>query len=175
MKALVIYESMFGTTREIAEAIAEGLRGQLEVETVEVGTAGPPPADIDLLVVGGPTHAFSMSRETTRKSAREQAKGFGITPVSQGIGVRDWLDKVGRADGAKAAVFDTSAKAPRWVPTGSAAKAIGKALSGKGYRLIVRPEQFRIDGSNPKLLPGELDRAKAWGADLAARLQQQAA
>ena len=170
MKALVIYELMFGTTREIAEAIADGLRSKLEVDAVEVGVAGPPPTDVDLLVVGGPTHAFSMSRETTREGAREQAKGFGITPVSQGIGVRDWLDGVPAAGERLAATFDTSAKAPRWVPTGSAAKAIGKALSGKGYRLVVAPEQFRIDGKNPQLVPGELDRAKAWGASLAAQM-----
>ncbi len=170
MKALVIYESMFGTTHEIAEAIAEGIRGAFDVESAEVGHAGQPPGDIDLLVVGGPTHAFSMSREATRANAKAQAAEFGVTPVSQGIGVRDWLDTLGSAGGKAAAVFDTSAKAPRWVPTGSAAKAIGKVLSGKGYRLIVAPEQFRIDGRNPKLLPGELERAKAWGASLAGRL-----
>lgn len=172
MKALVIYESMFGTTRQIAEAIAEGLRTRLEVESAEVGVAGAPPADIDLLVVGGPTHAFSMSRQTTRDGAREQAKGFGITPVSQGIGVRDWLGNVPSGAGRLAAAFDTSAKAPRWVPTGSAAKAIAKVLSGKGYRVVNAPEQFRIDGKNPQLVPGEADRAKAWGAALAAEISR---
>ncbi len=172
MKALVIYESLFGTTREIAEAVAEGLRRKLEVETVEVGAAGAPPADIDLLVIGGPTHAFSMSRETTRQGGREQAKGFGITPVSQGIGVRDWLAAAPAGAGRLAAAFDTSAKAPRWVPTGSAAKAIAKGLSGKGYRVMVAPEQFRIDGKNPQLVPGEAERAKAWGEALAAEISR---
>lgn len=172
MKALVVFESMFGTTREIAEAIAAGLRSKLDAEIVEVGAAGAPRADIDLLVVGGPTHAFSMSRETTRASAREQAKGFGVTPVSQGIGVRDWLVGLASGIGRLAASFDTSAKAPRWVPTGSAAKAIGKALSGKGYRLVAAPEQFRIEGGNPKLMPGELERAEAWGVSLAAQMRR---
>ena len=51
--------------------------------------------------------------------------------------------------------------------TREVAEAIGKVLSGKGYRLIAAPEQFRIDGRNPQLVPGEADRARAWGASLA--------
>ena len=69
MKALVVFESMFGNTKEIAEAIAEGLRDTLETECLEVGQAPAPWEDIDLLVVGGPTHQFGLSRPDSRKGA----------------------------------------------------------------------------------------------------------
>jgi flavodoxin len=67
MRALVVYESMFGNTQAIANAIVQGLSGRMRVEALEVGVA---PATIDddvaLLVVGGPTHAFGLSRPQTR-------------------------------------------------------------------------------------------------------------
>jgi flavodoxin len=76
MRALIVYESMFGNTRQIAEAVAEGLRAghdaaPVEVGLVEVGEAPATVADVDLLVVGGPTHALGMSRPETRQSATE--------------------------------------------------------------------------------------------------------
>ena len=89
MGALVVYESMFGNTKAIAEAVAEGLATRMRAEVVEVGSA---PAhvgrEIALLVAGGPTHAFSMSRASTRDSAAQQATG---PLVSGGRGVREWL------------------------------------------------------------------------------------
>jgi hypothetical protein len=93
MKALVVFESIFGNTQHIAEAIAEGLRG--EVEVVEVGKARAEIAGVDLLVVGGPTHAWGMSRAMTRSGARDQAAKAGTKPVSEGEGVRDWLARLG--------------------------------------------------------------------------------
>ncbi|MEX1126227.1 MAG: flavodoxin, partial [Acidimicrobiia bacterium] len=72
MKALVVYESMFGNTKLIAEAVAGGLTRHLDVETVEVGQKPVFGPGVDLVVVGGPTHAFGMTRASTRKSAAEQ-------------------------------------------------------------------------------------------------------
>ena len=76
MRALVVFESMFGNTEKIAAAIGEGLATRMPVDVVEVGIA---PLDIDadtvLLVVGGPTHAFGMSRPQTRQDAVKQAGG----------------------------------------------------------------------------------------------------
>ncbi|GAA2882043.1 flavodoxin family protein [Nonomuraea rubra] len=70
MDALVIYESMYGNTKKIAEAVAEGLATRMRAEVVEVGSAPPQIGkEIALLVVGGPTHAFSMSRASTRQPA----------------------------------------------------------------------------------------------------------
>jgi Flavodoxin len=84
MRARVVYESMFGNTQVVAQAVAEGLAKSLAVDLEEVGTAATDiSADIDLLVVGGPTHAFGMSRERTRESAAEQA-ARGIVSAGEG-------------------------------------------------------------------------------------------
>ena len=74
MRARVVYESMFGNTQVIAQAVAEGLAMNMTVDLEEVGSAATEMSgDVGLLVVGGPTHAFGMSRERTRESAAEQA------------------------------------------------------------------------------------------------------
>lgn len=84
MRAQVVVESSFGNTRAVAEAVAEGL-GDAEVRSVE--TASHELAGIDLLVVGGPKHAFGMSREGTRAEAiRQGAPGGPGQP-----GIREWL------------------------------------------------------------------------------------
>lgn len=62
MKALVVYESMFGNTEQVARAVATGLGRHLDVELVAVANAPDTVSDVDLVVVGGPTHAFSMTR-----------------------------------------------------------------------------------------------------------------
>ena len=89
MNTLVVYESMWGNTRAVAEAVAAPLGD--DVTLVEVNDAPDElPADLDLLVVGGPTHAFSMSRASTRRDA--VAKGASTGHVERGI--REWLDEV---------------------------------------------------------------------------------
>src|SRR4051812_43182176 len=105
MKALVIYESMFGNTRTVAEAIAEGLAEHLSTEVVEVGQAPTTvPDDVSLLVLGGPTHAFGMSRANTRADAARQTQG----PVlSWRIGQREWLEQAELPRGLAVATFDT--------------------------------------------------------------------
>ena len=83
-QALVVYESMFGNTEQVAEAIGEGLRSKVEAEVVRVDRAPEVlPDSLDLLVVGGPTHAFSMSRPGTRESA--SAQGTVVMPSQVGI------------------------------------------------------------------------------------------
>ena len=71
MSILVVYESMWGNTRAVADAIARGLGPDTAVVEVTRAPADIP-ADVDLLVVGGPTHAFSMSRGTTRHDAAQR-------------------------------------------------------------------------------------------------------
>jgi flavodoxin len=69
----VVYESMFGNTKSVARAVADGLSERFDVDLRDVSQA--PASDIgpvDLIVVGGPTHAFSLSRPATRASALEQ-------------------------------------------------------------------------------------------------------
>lgn len=161
MRALVVYESMFGNTKEIAEAVAEGLARHMVVETVEVGHTRPLPDDTGLVVVGGPTHAFGMSRESTRRDAAKQAGG---TVVSQRIGLREWLATV-HADGIPSASFDTRVDHPR-LP-GSAARAAGRQLHRDGFTQVAPANSFYVTGTTGPLLDGETDRAREWGEKLA--------
>jgi len=163
MRTLVVFESMFGNTQEIATAVAEGLSSHLSVDVVEVGAASTVIGDdVEFLVVGGPTHAFGLSRPGTRQSAAQQA---GEHLVSAGLGLREWLAAVHGGSGrVAAAAFDTRVKKPG-LP-GSAARAAGKRLSRLGCRLIARPASFYVAGTPGPLLPGERERARTWGEKL---------
>ena len=174
MRALVVYESIFGNTRDVATSIAAGLRtrGDFVVDLVEVGEAPASGEGYDLLVVGGPIHAWGMTRPGTRSGAREQAKSAQKEPVSTGIGVREWLRMLAPTlEEHPAAAFDTAMKT-RWFPVGSAAKGEAKALARSGYQLIVAPEHFRVEGTEGPMVPGELERAQAWGAMLAESIDE---
>ncbi|HEY8472594.1 MAG TPA: flavodoxin [Natronosporangium sp.] len=162
MRALVVYESMFGNTQAIAEAIGGGLASTMAVEVIEVGAAPTQLADdLDLLVVGGPTHAFSMSRPQTRADAIKQADG---PVISIGDGLREW---VGRVSGTvAAATFDTRVTRPRLA--GSAARAAERRLRRRGLRMVAKPASFYVQGTTGPLCPGETDRARRWGEQLAA-------
>ena len=160
MRALVIFESAFGNTQEIAQAIAEGLSAHMLVDVAEAGVA---PDDLghqlDLLVVGGPTQGFSMSRPGTRASAAKQASQGLVSP---GIGLREWLARAQGVSFGAAAAFDTRFKKPRWL-TGSAARAAEKRLREIGYRIAAPAESFFVAGTTGPLVDGELDRARRWG------------
>lgn len=166
MRAVVMYESMFGNTRDVASAIAEGLAIHGDVEVVDVGAADRTvEAEVDLLVIGGPTHAFGLSRRKTRADAVKQK---GSAPVSSGDGIREWLDRAGRpARATAAAAFDTKVDKP--IP-GSAARAAEKRLRRLGYLIAAAAATFRVADVAGPLKPGELDRARAWGDQLGAAL-----
>jgi len=167
MRALVVFESMFGNTQVIAKAVADGLSASLSTDLLEVGVAPTVIGDdVDLLVVGGPTHAFGLSRPETRRSAADQA-GEGV--VSAGIGLREWLGAVqGGSRRVAVAAFDTRVRKPR-LP-GSAAAAAGKRLRRRGYRMLGRPASFYVTGTPGPLLAGEPERARRWGAELGSEL-----
>src|SRR4029079_8676747 len=100
MKAVVIYESMYGNTHKIANAIAEGLRWHGEAVVVPIGDADASLlSDADLVVVGGPTHAHGMSHAATRKGAVEaSAKPGSDLELDVGAdtrqGLREWFASV---------------------------------------------------------------------------------
>jgi hypothetical protein len=136
----------------------------LPVDVTDVGTAPARPADVVLLVVGGPTHAFGLSRPATRKSARDQG---ATAPVE--VGLREWLAALPPVDRPVAvATFSTRVAKPR-VP-GSAARAARKALRRSGYPVELAAEDFWVAGTPGPLLDGETDRARDWGAALGARM-----
>jgi Flavodoxin len=169
MRALVVYESMFGNTKAIAEAVAAGVSSQMTVDVVEVGHASPVvDQDVDLLVVGGPTHAFGMSRPRTRSSAAEQVS-TGL--VSTGAGLREWLEKLECSPTTGTAAFDTRVDKPR-LP-GTASHAAEKRLRRRGCTIAARGTSFLVDGMTGPLLPGEEDRARRWGESVAATVVAQ--
>lgn len=170
MRALVVYESMYGNTHVIATHIAAGLRDRHEVSLVSVANATAElVAQADLLVVGAPTHIHGLptasSRQAARKAAAKPDSGLTLDPDSGGPALRDWL--AGRADGhGLAAAFDTRLTgAP--VLTGRASRGLAKLLRRHGYRLVAPPESFVVTKLNT-LVDGESSRARRWGAALAA-------
>lgn len=160
MRAFIVHESLFGNTARVAQAVADGMGGHLDVELHTV-VDGARPEGVDLLVVGGPTHAFSMSRATTRADAVSQ--GAGADPT---IGLREWLDQLPEGNDTPFAAFDTRVDIVRRLP-GSAAKAAAKVARKRGYRLVTRPESFYVQDTPGPLLEGEVQRAEVWGAQLA--------
>jgi flavodoxin len=168
MKALVVYESIYGNTQQVAEAIGKALSEQFDVTVAEVGdTRYDALLGIDLLVVGGPTHIFGMSRGFSRDKTREAMKGR--EPVSRGIGVRDWLDQLPKVANASAAAFDTRAHNVWRLPMGAAARGIASRLEAHGYQLVAEPEGFFIKDTEGPLDEGELERAAQWGHGLIER------
>ena len=169
MRGLVVYESMFGSTRSIAEAVAEGLRNQMEVEVLRAHDVRPEDlTGLDCLAVGAPTHAHSMPRPTTRKGAPEQLDKPGsdltLEPgADSDTGVREWLDSLGTLDLAGAA-FDTRVHASA-ILTGRASRGISRALVGHGVAIASPPESFLVDKQS-HLLTGETTRARTWGDQL---------
>jgi hypothetical protein len=173
MRAVIVYESMFGNTHQVAEHIAIGLRRTCDVVVTPVDGADEASlATADLLVVGGPTHVHGMSSATSRKAAVDQAakeEDLELDPDAEGPGLRNWFDELTAAHGSAAAAFDTRIDASPLL-TGRASKGIGKRLRHHGYDLVVEPTSFLVDKQN-HLIDGEADRAETWGASLGAILE----
>lgn len=159
MKTLVVVESAFGNTRSVADAIAEGV-GEATVVDVREADALPP---CDLLVVGGPTHAFGMSRPSTRDEATKQGGHGGDADA---VGLREWLDGLAVRPGQAAAAFDTRVTRVRHLP-GSAARKAAKALGRRGCQMVAPAESFYVEDVAGPLAEGELARARDWGRELA--------
>ena len=164
-KALVVYESMFGNTEQVAAAVARGLRRQgLNVDLSEVGSAPTSlPDDLELLVVGAPTHAFSLSRRSTRADAVRQ----GAPAERERVGLREWLGAV-RFDAARPptiSVFDTRIAKVRWLPKAAGPTAVRLAFK-HGLRTVDSPVAFIVAGLQGPIVDGELERAAAWGRQL---------
>jgi hypothetical protein len=172
MRAVIVFESMFGNTHGVADAVGRGLAPVLEVVVVSLAEAGRERlGGADLLVVGGPTHFHGMSRPRTRRWAASIAQKPGndlvLDPAAQGAGVREWLASLGDGDRMVAA-FDTRFSGPA-VLRGRASKAISRKLRGRGFEVVAEPESFFVDLKN-HLEPGEEARAQEWGRRLAASI-----
>ena len=162
MRALVVYESMYGNTHVVAGHIADGLRTLFEVEVVPVVQATPDRvAAADFVVVGGPTHAHGMSRPSTRQAAVEAAKKPGtdleLDVDAMGPGLREWFAGSGGVTRPCApAAFDTRIQMPAAI-TGRAGRGIARHLRHRGFHLVGEPESFFVDKHN-HLTDGQEER-----------------
>jgi Flavodoxin domain len=171
MRALIVYESMYGSTHLVANCIAEGLRDKAcDVSVVPVSRAAPDiVADTDLIVVGGPTHMHGMTSGSSRRAAVDAAdkpgSALSLEPEASGPGLRDWLHILRLGDGIPAAAFDTRLDGAAML-TGRASNGIARRLRQRGYHLVVPAQSFLVSKQNT-LLDSEADRARTWGASLA--------
>ena len=169
MRAVVVYESMYGNTHLVADAIGAGLSTVFDVSVVPVAEASPVVlAGADLVVVGGPTHVHGMSRASTRKAAVEAgskpAGGLTVEPDALAPGLREWFGSLGRYP-VKAAAFDTRVHGPAAL-TGRASKGVARLLREHGFDVAAEPESFLVTKQD-RLEPQETARAREWGTKLA--------
>jgi len=170
MRAVVVYESMYGNTHLVADAIGEGLGALGEVTVVSAHRADRELlAAADVVVVGGPTHAHGMTHASTRRAAADAAgkpdSDLDLDPDAEGPGLREWFADIGQVDGS-AAAFDTRMPGPPAL-TGRASKGIARKLRQHGATLVAEPESFLVTKDN-HIEAEEGQRAVAWGEKLAA-------
>jgi flavodoxin len=158
MKALIVYDSRFGNTEQLARAMADAIAGECDAVLVKAPSSFDA-GGYDLLIVGGPTEAHRMSA-TLRAS---------LTGLS-----RDGLK------GIPMATFDTRGRAPAWL-TGSAAKGAASRLQKAGCSLALAPESFFVKGGAQSaqggqyvLADGELERAGTWARRVVASVKRSA-
>ncbi len=150
MNTLVVYESQFGNTKKVAEAIGKAFESAGPVRVV--GTDGFEPsfiAGVDLLLIGGPTQAHGMTRSMGTFLDDLEAKPAGIA----------------------AAAFDTRIKGPVFL-WGTAARDISAKLRGAGFNLVGPPESFLVNlAKQPELYEGEIEKAVSWASELRGRVE----
>jgi hypothetical protein len=159
VKAVVVYESLWGNTAAIARAIAEGIGPG--TPAVTTGEATPELlAGADLVVAGAPVLGFRLPTDGMRASVQSDPMA---PPADLGHpSMRAWLASLRHGHGRSAA-FETRF---RWSP-GGAVGAIGTSLAEAGYT----PGKFIVTGKYGPLRDGETDRARGWGADLARAME----
>ena len=146
MKALIVYDSVYGNTEKIARAIAGALTPSAEVKVLRPGEVNPSDLEsLDLLVVGSPT------------------QGGRPTPA-----IQDFLNKVPERaiKGVNVAAFDTRFSTKLVGIFGYAAGKIASSLKRNGGTLVLPPEAFFVKSKEGPLKEGELERAAGWAKGL---------
>jgi flavodoxin I len=147
LRTVIVYDSLYGNTKAIAEAIAGAIPGLVEVLRVDQVKAGDLET-VDLLIIGSPTH--------------------GSLPTEAVQGLLETIGPPAR-EGATLAAFDTRLTwgfLERW--GGFAAPKMADKLKEKGWTLAVAPEGFFVKGlKKGPLKRGEADRAAAWAKQIA--------
>ena len=148
MKTVIIYESTYGNTRQVADEMATVLRRAGEVTLVAAAEADAESVEgANLVIVGGPNSNDSTSSPTTRHSAYEAG---GMTPTltlerdPEATAIRDWFHSVEHVSGVAAAAFDTRIDAH---PTQAdrASTSISRNLRAHGFHEVVRPRSFLVN------------------------------
>jgi flavodoxin len=144
MKTLVVYDSVYGNTKTVAQTIGDAIPGEAEVLYVKDANASGLEA-YDLLIVGAPTHGAKPSPD-----------------------MQVFLDQIGaRAlEGVKVAAFDTRMTVKLITMFGTAAPKIAKALVEKGGIQVGKPLGVYVKGGEGPLKDGEIERAAAWAREL---------
>lgn len=165
MKAVVVYESLWGNTAAAARAIAEGIGPDARaLSTAEA--VGDAMAGVDLIVAGAPVLGFKLPTEQMRQGARANPGGRPPRPADLSHpSMRSWLDGLPTGHGRSAA-FDTHVRGP----FGKAAPTIAEALEKAGYSRLADPVGFTVAGKFGPLRKGELERARRWGGELVAAM-----
>ena len=172
MRILIVHESLYGTNRKIAQAIASGFGADAATTIVEAQAAPSAIAvDVDLLVVGGPNHKAGLPSPTSRAEAVAEGDGT-LRPAERGM--REWLEGLRlERPGQPAAVWDTRMAAPRILDiVDRGAATIAKRLRGAGARLVGKPQKYYSADGVGALVAGEEERARAWGAELARQMRR---
>ncbi len=159
MRAIVVYESHWGNTAAVARAIAEGIGAEARAISTAEATAESV-FDADLIVAGAPLLGFSLPTDAMVEGLAKEASP--TPPDLAHPSMRAWLESLPRGSG-RAAAFETRV----WWSPGSAAKAILQRLENAGYRPAAKPQKFVVKGRYGPLKEGEIEKAKAWGAELA--------
>lgn len=166
MKALVVYESMYGNTAAVAELIAAGLRTGCEVDVVRASADRPPMFDgASFVAFGAPTHGRRMPTDASR---RQTVLDHGLDLDLAGPSMRELLKLIGTDASDRrpfAAAFDTRRTGPRWL-IGAAAPGIARRLRRAGFPLLAAPESFLVSTPKGPLCAGERERATAWAEDI---------
>jgi hypothetical protein len=161
MKAVVVYESLWGNTAAIARAIADGIGPETEALTTD--TAGADTiAGADLIVAGAPVMAFSLPTDQMRDSVARSEAGAPRAPDLSHPSLRSWLESLPRGHG-RGAAFETRIW---WSPRGATGD-IEHRLERAGYPCAAKAEKFVVQDKYGPLREGELERARRWGEELA--------
>jgi flavodoxin len=151
MKAWVVYDSVFGNTEKIAQAIGRALGPSKEVEIRRVGDVKPEEwTGATLLVVGSPTRGFrpTPAMSSLLKSIPANGlKDIRVAAFDTGIALDD-IDS--RPLRGLVKLF------------GYAARPMAERLQKKGGELVLPPEGFFVEGTEGPLKEGELERAAEW-------------
>jgi flavorubredoxin len=171
LKAIVVYESLWGNTAAIARAIAEGLGPGARALSTGEATAEAI-AGADLMVAGAPVFGFRLATEESLQNVR-LSPGVGAPPPNMtNPAMRSWLEELAelppRTNGHCAA-FETGL---RWSP-GGATSSIIQGMERAGFTSLDKGKRFVVKGRFGPLRDGEIERAREWGTELAASLGRQ--